>query len=295
MNSSKNTAHLLLVSESTLWALFPIITIFSLNHISPLLSAGISSLIAGGLFAAVMTSKGFWKELFIKEAWADMLAATIIIGILFYALNFIALQYTSAGNKSILTLTEIGFSFLVFGVIFRRESITKNKVLGGFLMSMGAVAILFENATALNIGDLMVILAAALANFGNFFAKRAMQLVSSITLMFVRSVIAGVALVLMALMMEDSFAGISNSWVFLLINGVLLLGISKIMWLEAIKLVDVSHAVNFAPLSTAFTLLFAYFFLQEIPSWVQIFGFVPIALGVYILTKTTKGSANLSS
>jgi drug/metabolite transporter (DMT)-like permease len=278
-----------------IWGLFPVITVLSLAHVSPLLSAGISNIIAAVFFGVIMTIKRLWKELFIKEAWYDIIGATLTIGVIFYGLNFTALSYTSTGNQSILALTEISFSFLIMGVILKRETITKQKIIGSILMTSGALLILFQQITDLNIGDLFVLIAAAIGAYGNAFAKKALDHVSSITLMFFRSGVGGIIFITVALIMGDSFSGWQDSWIFLLINGLVLLGITKIMWLECIKRIDVSLAVNFFPLSTAMAVLFAYFLLDEIPNTAQLLGFIPIIVGLFVLTRSTSTKALNSS
>lgn len=290
--SSAQKAYALQVSQNMIWGLFPVITILSLAHISPLLSAGIANLIAAVFFAVIITIRGRSKELLIKESWYDVAGATITIGVIFYGLNFMALQYTSAGNQAILALTEIAFSFLIMGPILGREVITKRKVSGATLMIAGAILILFQQTTALNIGDGLVLTAAVIGAYGNAFAKKALNHVSSVTLMFYRSAVGGICFLFISLVLSgDSVVGLSNSWFFLVINGILLLGLTKIMWLESIKLIDVSLAVNFFPLAAAFTLIFAYFLLDEIPTKVQIIGFIPILIGLFVLTRPSKRKA----
>ena len=283
-------AQKLIFSKNAIWGLFPVISVLSVQALSPFFAAGISTLIAAIFFGGMMTFRKIWHELAQKKAWIDMLISSFLVGVLVYGIAFWALQHTSAGNASILFLTEIGFSFLIFGILFRTESITQNKIIGAGLMILGAILILFENRTQLHLADAAIIAAAALANAGNFFAKRAMKWVSSTTLLFFRSVFSGFALILIGVLAGNTWNGLGDSWIFLAINGLLLMGFSKILWLEAIARTEISHAVSFGPLATVFTLIFAFLILGEIPSLIQILGFLPMAAGVWFLTRTAKKS-----
>ncbi len=82
-----------------------------------------------------------------------------------------------------------------------------------------------------------------------------------------------------------SVEGFSYSLVFLLINGLFLLGLSKFLWIEGIHRINVMKANALASISPLITLLFAFILLQKTPTIYQLLAFIPMFFGVYFLSK----------
>jgi len=283
---SKNAqGEVYIFSKVILWAWFPIVTIFTLRSLSPIFSLAIGSLLAAAFFAVLLSVKGEWKQIYIRSAWKHMILATLFIGILLYGLLFYALQHTTAGNVSILALTEIFFTMIVLSV-WGKERLSRRTVAGAILMVLGAFLILFQGGLSPNIGDLLVLIAVSFAPFGNYFAQQARRLVGSSLIMFVRSVVSGLFLLFLGIVIETlpSTEALYTALPYLLINGLLLLGLSKIFWLEAIHRITISKSISLMSMTPAFTLIFAFYALGEIPSLLQIAGFIPIVIGTLLLT-----------
>ena len=154
------------------WGLFPVITILSLNYLSPLASLAWSTLFSIPVFALILGFKKNWKEITDPSALRDILLMTFFTGILYYVLLFSGLRHTSAGNAGIIALTEVFFSFLLFHV-WHKDYISKGHIIGSCLMLLGAIVVLYPNLTEFKIGDILILLAAFIAPFGNFFQQRA--------------------------------------------------------------------------------------------------------------------------
>src|SRR3990167_7346990 len=129
------------IAGTLLWSLFPIITIISFNHISPLVSLASGTFLAAIFFALVLSIRKKWPEVKNPQALRDMVVGASIIGVIFYILFFFGLKYTSAGNASIIAKTEVFFSFLFFHVWYR-EHISRKHILGAICMIIGAVIVL---------------------------------------------------------------------------------------------------------------------------------------------------------
>lgn len=284
--TTEQKGEVFLLLEALLWSFFPIVTILTFNNIPPLYAAAFSTLIAAVFFIIYLSYKKEWKYILVRSAWFDILIATALIGVVVYALLFVGLQFTSAGNASIIGLTEVFFTLLILGKIFNKEKNTKQVVVGSILMVTGALLVLFHGSFNFNKGDILIMAASAVAPIGNYFSKRARAKVSSEYIMTIRSILAGLFLLLMAYFFSPKimFSDFTGSLPFLLINGILLLGISKIFWLEAIHRINISKAIALASIIPIFTLIFAFFILKEIPTIYQIVGLIPIMAGVWLLT-----------
>lgn len=289
MNRTQNKerqGEIYIFFEVLLWSLFPVITILSYHDVIPLVSLAWSTLFATMLFGTLVFAKRKWHELKDTTALKDTLMATLIIGIGFYSLFFWGLQYTTAGNASIIAQTEVLFSFIFFHLI-RKEPISQKHIFGTLLLVIGAMIILLPNLHTPNKGDILVLLAVLSAPLGNFFARRARTRVSSETIMFTRSIVSAVFFFGLIYIMHGTMyvAKVQNSLLFLLINGVLLLGLSKILWIEGIHRISVTKANALNSLGPLLTLLFAWFLLGENPRLLQLCAFIPMFIGVLLLSK----------
>ena len=284
--------------SALLWSTFPVVTILSFGTLAPLFSAGVSTLLAGAFFAAMLTWKHEWPLLLKRAAWRDILQTTLLIGVIFCGLMFIGLKHTSAGNGAILSLMEVFFSFVILGAITRHEPLLPRTMIGGACMVFGALLVLIPQGTGgWQSGDLLIIAATAFAPLGNRATQRARKIVTANVIMFVRSVVSGCFLLLLAWLFEphpdaDAFF---SALTYLLLNGILLLGCSKILWVEGIHRIPITKAISIEAVTPLFTLLVAWLVLFETPSILQVTSLVPIAAGMWLLTKSPGASAKVLS
>ena len=270
---------------SILGAFFPIVTILTFSTLEPLPSLAFSTLFAAVFFAALMAQRKKWHELSNRSALHDILYVVLFIGIGFYFLIFTALKYTSVGNVALIALLEILTSYLFFSV-WKKENFSARSMLGSILMGVGAIIVLSPNATVFNIGDFFVILSVTLGPIGNYFQRRARTKVSSETIMFVRSALTAPIIFMLALLLGQTFApsNVFGSLFFLIINGMLLLGFTKILWIEGIHRISITRAQALSSISPALTLLLAFIFLGQHPTVFQLTSFVPLVGGLYLLS-----------
>lgn len=271
-------------SSAILWGLFPVITILSYHSVSPLISLTASTFLSAIFFVSIIALKKKWGEIRDKQALKDIFWTTFFIAILFYILFFFGLKYTSAGNASIIALAETLFSYLFFN-IWKKENISKEHIIGSVLMLGGALIVLSPNFTRFQEGDLLILLASMVAPFGNFFQRRARQRVSSETIMFVRSLIAAPAILIFAFLFGErtNVSNLADSMIFLMINGFILFGLTKILWIEGIHRISVTKSNALSAISPLFTLIFAWLILKQIPTSWQLLSLLPMAAGVILL------------
>ncbi len=290
----ERAGELFIFFEALLWSFFPIVSGLLLITFPPIFTLSVSTLIAGVFFAFVLTIKKLWHELLIRHVWKDLLIMIFLLSILFYLLVFFGLQYTTAGNAGIVLLMEVFFTMFLLSVITKKEQLTSRTMWGGALMVLGAFFIIFQGSFVPNKGDAIIFLATAIPPFGNYFMKRIRKSMSAYPIMFIRSIIAGICLLILSYAIETiSLKSISLFHVALFaINGILLFGLSKVFWIEAIHRMTISKTISLASMTAAFTLFFAYIILKDVPTIFQISGLIPIVIGVRLLThnKTTYAS-----
>lgn len=279
--------ELCILSEAVLWGIFPVITILSFTSLTPLVSLGWSTLFASGVFGVLLTVRRKWADVWNPRAMRDVLLTAFVLGFLYYILFFFGLQYTSPGNASIIALSELFFSYCFFN-LFRKEYIPPIHLIGAVLMIFAAGVVLYPNIHSFHIGDLFIVGASLIAPFGNLLQRRARREVSSESIMFVRSVVTAVAVFFLAYVFGTNPFSINLEgkllWL-LLINGIFLFGFSKILWIEGIHRISVTKANALASLAPLVTLVCAYVLLNVAPTVWQVFAFIPMFLGVLLLSQ----------
>ena len=170
--SQQRTGELYILSETFLWSFFPIVTIFTIEHLSALYSLSLSSVAALVFFAVVVSIKKKWHELSYQKAYKDIGLSSFFIMVL-YIFLFTGLQYTTATNAAVILFLQILFSFIFFNLI-KKEVLSSFQIAGSFLMGSGAVVILLNGADGfiLNKGDILVLFAAMTAPLANHYQKR---------------------------------------------------------------------------------------------------------------------------
>jgi len=271
-----------------LWSLFPFLVHRELNPLTPLFTAAFSTLLAVVPLGCVLALRGRWRDLTVRAAWMPMLHATLLIGVLFYGLLFWAARRTSPINISLLALIEVPLSFLLLSSI-SSERPTRLQTWGAAAMLFGAVVILSPWKARPEPGDIVVIVACLLPPFGNYCAKQARLLVGAETILLVRSAISGLLLLAAAWALEPPPSGalIGAAMPFVLLNGILLMGISKIFWTEALYRLPIPKAVSSFALGPPLTMVLSFALLKQPPTAAQWIALLPVCGGVLLVVRRT--------
>jgi drug/metabolite transporter (DMT)-like permease len=276
--------ELSVVSSAVLWGLFPVVTVLSYATLTPLVSLGGSTLFSVLVFAFLLSWRQKWHEVRAGIAFSDILWVIVLNGVLYHVLFFFGLKYTSAGNAAILALTETFFSYLFFHV-WRKDAIPFAHIGGSLLMVAGAAVVLLPGWSGIHRGDLLILAASFVAPLGNFFQQRARARVSSETIMFIRTIIVAPAIIILAWGVGEklSIDTLRNALPVLAVNGILMLGLTKILWIEGIHRVSVTKANALSSISPFVTLFVAWILLGNIPTPWQLFSLAPMLAGVLFL------------
>ncbi|MDG4812172.1 DMT family transporter [Hydrogenovibrio sp. 3SP14C1] len=270
---------------SIIEAHFPIFAFFTVAALGALHAYFYSLVVAAVFLVFWFVIRGRFVELKRTAAYKNLALTSLFITSLF-SLIFLALQTTSPSHVAIILFLQVLFSYLFLG---RKpgEVLDKNHLIGVVLMTFGAIIILFPNKFTLNLGDGLALLAAIIAPFANLYQKRARSFVSSETILMVRTLIALPFIYLLAFYFEStpSWQMIQTQWLWILLTGGLVFFISKMLWVEALHLLPITKVNALYAFSPLLTILLAYWYLDDVPTWAQILGGVPIVLGSYFITQ----------
>jgi drug/metabolite transporter (DMT)-like permease len=283
--TKEREGEILMVGLSILESWFPIFSIVAISYIGALHTYTYSLLIALLFFIMIMFKRDRFKELKNKAAYKDLLLTSFWITSLF-ALVFIGMRYTTAGNMAVIIFLQLLFSYLYFN-LFGKEKMHALHLWGALIMGVGALIILIPDELTFNKGDLLILVAAAIAPLANLYQKRAREFCSSETILGFRTLTGLPFIALLAWTFEPPVA--YNAFVSalpsLLFIGILIYVVSKIMWIEALHRTSITKLSAMLGLVPMMTLIFAYFYLHEVPELRQVLGIIPILAGGYLLTK----------
>lgn len=282
-NDKKGEHYTLSLTLIEAW--FPIFAFFSVAALGGLHAYFYSLSIAIVFLFVWWLLRGKQHEIGKRSAYKNLVLTSLYITSLF-ALTFVGLQYTSATNVAIILFLQILFSYLFLGKK-QGESLSHQQTLGAALMTLGAVLVLFPGTWQVNIGDLLVLIAAMIAPIANTYQKKARAQVSAETVLLVRSLIALPFLFLLAYLFEESptWQQIQQQWHWLLLTGFLVFFIAKLLWVEAIYVLPITKVNALYAFAPLMTMGLAYIVLQEVPSWSQVMGVLPILLGGFLITR----------
>ncbi|WP_456403379.1 DMT family transporter [Hydrogenimonas sp.] len=276
--------YALLLSIIESW--FPILTIWAIAYVGAIHTYAYAVTVAVLLFLFLSYRHATLSKLFDAAARRDLLLTALFITLLFLLL-YIGLRYTTAGKMSLIIFLQLLFAYLYFNIL-GSQKMTLLHTLGAFTMGIGALVILFpEEFGGINIGDGLILLAAAVAPVANYYQQRARRYVPSETVLLFRYLFALPLLYLLAHLFEPepSLKQFLDALPWIVLSGLLVMGLAKILWVEALHRIPITKLSAMTALIPLFTMLFAYLFLGEVPTLRQLLGVPFIIAGGILITR----------
>jgi len=284
MSRQETKGVLFALANAALYGIFPVVVNRGSRHLLPMTFAAVSTLLAAFGAFVYTALKGDLKELRKKEAYSSLLMVTLCIVVIPYVLLFIGSSRTSGINTSFLLLSEIVFTLMFTPLI--GEKTTFEKVIGAGGVLVGAGLILYNGKFRLNPGDIMVVASTMTFPIGNFYAKRVLSRVSPSNILLVRFSLGGLFILALAMLMENpSRTMILGEWPLLLFTGLVLLGVGKIVWYEALSRLDISKAISLGMTFPLFSLAVLIGVFREKVSTCQWVGIGVMMIGVFFAVR----------
>ena len=268
------------------WGLAAVLVRFSDQSMPPIFFAGAAMLGAGIFLLPVLFAFGLHHDLR-KAEYFSPAAKSIFFIVGGFLLFFIAGQKIPAGDFAILNQSEVLFTFAIFGFL-GLERISRERILGALLVLCGTALVLAKHFSG-NFSPFfaLALLANAIFPIGNFWQKQVLRIVRPKAHLIFRSFVGGTLLLAISFFTESWSADLL-SWrnlVLILVAAALPFGISKILFLEALKRLEVSKVFAIGSAQPVFTIMFAVLLLHEnVDRW-QICGILFAIGGILILTR----------
>lgn len=283
--SEKKKGERYLFSEIVLWAFFPIVITLSYAVLPSLVSLACSSVFAAVFLGCMVQYRNTWHEIWNIALWKYLFFITLFVAVLYYALYFLGLERTTAGNAALIAQFEIFSTFIFFNVL-RREHMSTAHMAGAALMVIGVFIVLTPNFSGINMGDFLILGATIFAPIGNLYQQKARRIASSEVILFLRTLLAIPIFFALAYLLNahTSLGDIRASLLLLMVNGVVFLGLQKILFLEALHRVAITKIMALGALGPFLTLMFAWALLHQVPNMWQLASLVPLIVGTLLLT-----------
>ncbi|UCG94939.1 MAG: DMT family transporter [archaeon] len=275
-----------LTLASVFYGSFPVIMKFLLNlGIEPLsltVSSSVFIMIFGLSYILLNSSK---VKKISKKNWLKILLLALLATSIGNILIFIGQSLTTATNASFLikltALTVIPFSYFLLDEKLKKKDFVAFviMIIGVFFLTTGGTL------NIMNIGDILIILLAIIIGFTNSFAKQIMKDVNPNIISSLRVFIGN--LVLTSLLISMSYASFSPLFIqpFWIFMGAAVGTASIFLLYKGIELSGASNATIFFLLSSVFATAFAFIFLGEVLSYIQLAGGIMILTGAYLIAK----------
>lgn len=281
-SKTETTGIILVLISAALWGMFPVFVNRGAKTIPPLMFAACSAIVAAIGSFVYLSLKGKFYELKKRESYFSLAMITLCIVIIPYSLFFIGASKTSGVNSSMLLLSEIIFT-LIF-TPFIGEKNTKYKLLGAGGIFAGACFIVYNGTLALNTGDILIILSTVTYPIGNFYAKKALNLVSPAVILSFRFLFGGLFILMFSLATERGVnigQIIQSHWPLIVFSGLVPLCISAIIFYESLKRIDISKTISLLMAFPFFSLIILIAYFNEKISVYQRIGVAIMMIGLY--------------
>lgn len=273
---------------SVLESWFPILSIIAIERIGALNTYFFVILFATLLLLLLQHRREGFKALLYRPALPALLGTSFFITLLF-ALIFIGLRHTTAGNMAAILTLQLLFSYLYFN-LFGREKMDPFHTFAAVLMGVGAITVLVPYPVHFNPGDLLILLAAAIAPIANLFQKRARAHVGALTILTFRNLAALPFLLPAAWLFEGlpTAGALFDALPAIIAVAVLVYILAKILWIEALHRIGITKLSAMIAMIPLFTLFFAFLALHEMPTQRQLLGTLLIVIGAVCIVRPEK-------
>jgi drug/metabolite transporter (DMT)-like permease len=280
----KRLGEFFIVTQAIFWGLFPVLA--NKSNLPALFSAGTCNILSVILLLPIALRYRIEWHKINKQVLFNLLMTTFVLGFGFTALVFMANQNSDPVTISILLLGEVPATFLILALT-GHERFSFTQVLGGLLVVLSSILVIFDGDFKTSSSDLLIVLAVISAPLANRYGKHLGDSLKSTQILAFRNFFGGILLILLSLILEPAphKPELLASLPYLLPNAFLIFGLSKILWMEGIFRMEVGKAISLGSIFPIVTMIAAYILIGTAPDLVQVLAIFPGLIGVYLVTR----------
>ncbi len=217
--------------------------------------------------------------------WRRALAITLFGGPLMAILSYSGFLLVPLGHGAVIQPSSAVLGGLLLAVLVLREMLPRSRVIGGVLMVAGLIVFGGEAINTIGMHGLLGDLSFAAAGFswacfGVLVGLWRIDPIRAVAAVSVFSLLIYLPMHGLLFGFEKMFAaGFLENLLQLVVQGVFAGALSIFFYVRAVDLLGASRAAVFPALVPCFTMLTGFLVLGEMPSLVQIAGFVIVTIG----------------
>ncbi len=267
------------------WSSSFIATKIAYQSVSPLLLCLIRFAVASILMGVIFLLKGNRQKIDKQDLKHVLLSAILGISV-YYALENVALQKTSASDTSLIEAAFPALTALI-GLTVYRERPSK-RMLAGILISIAGIAVLTEydpSESSSFFGNLLLLIDGFLWGFYNYETKSISGKYDSLTLTFYQTVIGTIFFLPMLALEKPILTELSVSAVLAILYLSAACSVAALLLYNyGLKGIPAANAAIIMNLMPIFGVFFSWLILKETISLRQVIGGIIILIGVSVST-----------
>lgn len=220
------------------------------------------------------------------RTWSLLLAAAAVSAI-YPALLFTGLERTSVINVVLLSRFN-GIVFVVLAAIFLGTMVRRREAAGYAVMAAGVATLLVMSNHGLRIssGEIFVLASTVFFALTEILSRFVLRGCSLRTYVFFRNLASSIIFFVTGLFLfgaehfSEAFTG--ELWALMVIYATLAVVAAQMLWIGGARALPPQTAAGFQLLNPAFTLLFAFLLLSEVPSATELLAMGVILVGMLI-------------
>jgi len=285
---------LLLLLTSFLWGGNFVVGKSLVGHASPMTL----TILRWGIAIVFLLPIVWWKEKKLlppRKAIFPLILMGITGVVLFNLFQFMALEKTSATNVGLIsTLNTI--SIAIFSSIFLKERINLLQIFSILISFFGVILVISKGEINLlfsmkfNIGDLWMIIAVCIWGIYSVCSRWAMREASPM-MSTLYSGIFGLIVIIPFNLTDFTLTQVNGSFISsILYTGIVSTVLCMVFWNIGVQKIGATSAGIFLNFNPIFTMILAFFLLNEKMTWIQGLGSMIVILGSFLFTYfKTKG------
>jgi drug/metabolite transporter (DMT)-like permease len=230
---------------------------------------------AGLVTLAVYRPRRIFGELArLPRRTVGLLLVAAVVSAAYPAFLFNALERTSVINVVLLSRFN-GIVFVAFAFFFVHATVRKSEAVGYAVMAAGVLLLLVVNngGASLSTGEALVLISTVFFALTEFISKSVLRQCSVQTYVFFRNLVSAVIFFVVGSFLfgiwhfADAFVG--ELWILMIVYAGVAVVAAQLFWLRATPVLPAQTIANGQLLNPAFSLLFAYLLLSEVPTLAQ--------------------------
>ncbi len=281
--SSKNIGYTFAVTSSIGSGLATVVGKWNLQAISPLLMNSLIFSVATVLLTVtVLPIKGIRQVFTLTRRgwfWLGLFSASSQLAVwAFWA----GVQRMDPTLAAFLNRTEVLIAIFL-GIIFLKERFTRAEMVGAVLSIAGIVIMRLTLRGEYSSGFWLVLLGSLLFGITEFISKIAVRHVEPFVLTYIRNMFLAAAYWIVFWAGGFGYEGLSEVWLGVLALGFLGPILSRLMYLLALKRLELSKVAVISQSQPVFVIIIAFLALGQLPTFREIVGGIFLTLGCLIM------------